>query len=239
MFPEHFLFYIPTYLLRGIRMSMNTGNSDKEIPAKKAVHTLNRLCRVDDCNGYESLKAASFEALGGPILMTMVAGSCEWFAGERKHLTQAGDVFILPSSSRIRAVNELTSPFRMIMIRFDFMDGEVGYLGDRFGRGGQAVYRILGLKAPEKVQKLIDGSGTVETVSLETLPEIAGDYIFLSTFSEKASAKSELTNNPIWKQLDAVKNNRVIELDHQKFYFSDPISIHGQLNLIVDLLNAV
>ena len=102
------------------------------------------------------------------------------------------------------------------------MDGAVGYLGDRFGRGGQVLYRILQMKAPEKVQKLIDGSGTVETVSLETLPEVAGDYLFVSSFMENDPVKDELMKSPIWSHLDAVKNKQVFELDHDQFYFSDP-----------------
>ncbi|MBH5318293.1 ABC transporter substrate-binding protein [Paenibacillus sp. GSMTC-2017] len=117
------------------------------------------------------------------------------------------------------------------------MDGTAGFLGDRFGRGGQVLYRILGMKAPEKVQKLIDGDGTVETVSLEILPEVAGgDYVFLSSFIENDPAKDDLLQSGVWKNLDAVKNNRMFELDHQQFYFSDPISIQGQLNLITEML---
>jgi len=118
------------------------------------------------------------------------------------------------------------------------MDGTVGLLGDRFGRGGQALYNVLKLKPPERVQKLIDGDGTVEQVSLEVLPEVVGDYIFLSTFDEKDPAKKDIVNSPVWKGLDAVKNGRMFELDHNRFYFSDPISIQGQLNLIVEMLTA-
>ncbi|MCG7406913.1 ABC transporter substrate-binding protein [Paenibacillus sp. ACRRX] len=116
------------------------------------------------------------------------------------------------------------------------MDGTIGVLGDRFGRGGQALYHVLQMAKPDKVQKLIDGDGTVEAISLELLPEVTADYLFVSSFNENDPAKQEMMKSSIWKGLAPVKEQHVFELDHQQFYFSDPVSIQGQLNLFVSML---
>ncbi|MFF2907551.1 ABC transporter substrate-binding protein [Paenibacillus sp. NPDC057934] len=53
--------------------------------------------------------------------------------------------------------------------------------GNKGGRGGEILYDDLGLKAPEVIQKaLIDGPGFGTDLSLELLPQYAGDYIFTS-----------------------------------------------------------
>lgn len=71
------------------------------------------------------------------------------------------------------------------------------------------LYSDLGLEVPEPVA----AAKAQENISLEKLSELNPDYIFLQ-FSEdenadKPKALEELESNPIWKNLNAVKNGKV------------------------------
>ncbi|WP_438445417.1 iron-hydroxamate ABC transporter substrate-binding protein [Gorillibacterium sp. sgz5001074] len=72
-----------------------------------------------------------------------------------------------------------------------------------------SLYKDLGLKVPDQIK----AAQSQETVSLEKFSEINPDYIFLQ-FSEdenkdKPKSLEDLQNNPIWKSMNAVKNNKV------------------------------
>lgn len=78
---------------------------------------------------------------------------------------------------------------------------------DNGGRGGQAVYNALGLKAPEKIQKDIFKKGDIKELSLEVVPEYAADYMFVTDYNPNGDSKTldKLKQSSIWKNLDAVK----------------------------------
>jgi iron complex transport system substrate-binding protein len=72
-----------------------------------------------------------------------------------------------------------------------------------------SLYMDLGLKAPEQVKN----AKAQETISLEKFSEMNPDYLFVQ-FSEdenkeQPKALADLQNNPIWKSINAVKNNKV------------------------------
>lgn len=61
---------------------------------------------------------------------------------------------------------------------------EIYVLGSHFARGGNILFNMWGLKAPEKVQKeMVEGDKQYDVVSLEVLPEYAGDFIFYSVLA--------------------------------------------------------
>ncbi|MFE4709365.1 ABC transporter substrate-binding protein [Paenibacillus sp. NPDC056722] len=74
-------------------------------------------------------------------------------------------------------------------------------------------YQTLGLKSPEVTK---DSDVWFTQFSLEILPEIKPDYIFLETRSmvdyDSTQSLGELEDNPLWKGLSAVKNNQVFPL---------------------------
>ncbi|WP_164821360.1 iron-hydroxamate ABC transporter substrate-binding protein [Paenibacillus koleovorans] len=108
--------------------------------------------------------------------------------------------------------------------------------GDNYGRGGEALYHSLGLKAPDKVKKeVIDGPGWA-ALSLETLPAFAADHIVLSVLENAGANGDSILNSAIWKNLKAVQNNRVYRIDAKSFYNSDPISVQKEMNILVDML---
>ncbi|WP_288340263.1 ABC transporter substrate-binding protein [uncultured Allobaculum sp.] len=51
-------------------------------------------------------------------------------------------------------------------------------MGSHFARGGSILYDMWGLKAPEPIQStMVDGDETYKVISLEALPEYAGDFV--------------------------------------------------------------
>jgi iron complex transport system substrate-binding protein len=117
---------------------------------------------------------------------------------------------------------------------------ELYVFGSNFGRGGQAVYNALGLKAPEIIQKELMQQGTEGTklISLEALPQYAADYMFLTNYDPDGTSESleKLQKSGVWKNLDAVKNNRFFSNDFDTFYRYDPIAITEQIGLFADML---
>jgi len=120
-------------------------------------------------------------------------------------------------------------------------DKDFYVLGDGIGRGGQAIYNALQLKAPALVQsEILDKGEAYKQVSLEKLSDYAADHVFLSVELEEENQKTvnTLLDRKIWKGLTAVKNDQVYQIARDKFYHYDPISIKGQMDSIVELLLA-
>lgn len=109
--------------------------------------------------------------------------------------------------------------------------------GHNYGRGGEIIYGEFHLKAPQAIQKeAIDSGQGWANLSLEKLPDYAGDFIFTSAWSGDDADPSVVYDTNVWKSLPAVKNNRVFQLDKKGSFFNDPISLEAQLDFIVDSL---
>ncbi|MCY9657909.1 ABC transporter substrate-binding protein [Paenibacillus chondroitinus] len=116
---------------------------------------------------------------------------------------------------------------------------KISFLGDNYGRGGEVIYNMLKLKAPDFVQKeAIDSGKQLVEFSMEMLSQYANvDHIFICMNEGTTEAQvKEILESPIWKTLPAVKNNKVHMLDYKTFLHYDPISILGQADLITDML---
>ncbi|MCG7384395.1 ABC transporter substrate-binding protein [Paenibacillus sp. ACRRY] len=101
-------------------------------------------------------------------------------------------------------------------------------------RGGEAIYTHLQLNPPEKQRNEIIGKETNRQISYEVVGEYAGDYIFL----DQGEMLPEVwgSNEGVWKTLDAVKNNRVFQLDPDLFWGNDPISLKLQIQEIAKMI---
>ncbi|WP_404332340.1 iron-hydroxamate ABC transporter substrate-binding protein [Mesobacillus maritimus] len=97
--------------------------------------------------------------------------------------------------------------------------------GDNWARGTEILYQAMKLKMPEKVQEVALESGYY-TLSTEVLPEYAGDYVILSKYSDADTSYQETET---YKNIPAVKNNRVFEMNGQGASFSDPVTLEKQL----------
>ena len=109
--------------------------------------------------------------------------------------------------------------------------------GHNYGRGGEIIYGEFKLKAPPIVQKeAIDSGQGWANLSLEKLPEYAGDYIFTCPWSGDSADPEVVYGSALWKGLPAVKANHVFQLDPKGALYNDPISLEAQLAFITDKL---
>jgi iron complex transport system substrate-binding protein len=85
------------------------------------------------------------------------------------------------------------------------------YVVDKTRSSGSVLYGDLGVKVPRYLSDLPGSSqATWSPVSLEKLAQLDADHIFLVK-SDKDQA-AEIFNNPIWKNLPAVKKGHVYEM---------------------------
>ncbi|MBP2116230.1 AraC family transcriptional regulator [Paenibacillus silagei] len=109
-------------------------------------------------------------------------------------------------------------------------------MSKQYGRGSQVLYEYLGMKAPEKIQQKIDSKTDVggESVSFEVITDYSGDYIFRSSYD----GMTDLTGDPIWNSIPAVKEGRLMNIDFGLSYYNDIYSLNAQLDYMVDALLA-
>ncbi|QUG40112.1 iron-hydroxamate ABC transporter substrate-binding protein [Psychrobacillus sp. INOP01] len=100
-------------------------------------------------------------------------------------------------------------------------DKEFYVFGNNYARGTEVLYQAMNLKMPDKVQELALESG-IYTFSSEMLPEFAGDYVILSKNPEVDNSFME---TELWKNIPAVKNNQVYEINTKASTYSDPITL--------------
>lgn len=100
--------------------------------------------------------------------------------------------------------------------------------GDNWARGTEILYQAMKLKMPEKVKEVALKSGYY-TLSAEVLPEYAGDYLILSKYSD---ADTSFQETETYKNIPAVKNGHVFEMNGQGASFSDPVTLEKQLEFI-------
>ncbi|WP_100406918.1 iron-hydroxamate ABC transporter substrate-binding protein [Bacillus solitudinis] len=108
-------------------------------------------------------------------------------------------------------------------------DKQLYVFGDNWGRGTEILYQEMKLAMPEKVKEMALNEGYY-ALSVEVLPEYAGDYIILSSDGADISFQETETYNNI----PAVKNNRVFTANAAEFYFNDPITLDYQLEFFTD-----
>ncbi|WP_458125841.1 ABC transporter substrate-binding protein [Paenibacillus sp. Z3-2] len=96
-------------------------------------------------------------------------------------------------------------------------------------RTGGILYQDLGLNMPAFVEGIKDDT-SVE-ISMEKVPDIGADRYFVLSDELFAAEAEAMVSNPVWKSLDAVKNNRTYDVNSTLW-----IAYYGPLaiNLIVD-----
>ncbi|WP_099870270.1 ABC transporter substrate-binding protein [Streptococcus suis] len=139
------------------------------------------------------------------------------------------DKKVATAKEELKGLIDTSSTFTVM----DFFDKNIFLYGNNFGRGGELVYRALGFAAPAKVQEDIISKEGWFGVSQEALPEYVGDYVLVNVNDKTKEAAASLKESDIWKNLPAVKNGHVIEIDYNLFYFSDPMSLDLQIDAFV------
>ncbi|MFB9277166.1 ABC transporter substrate-binding protein [Cohnella cellulosilytica] len=107
---------------------------------------------------------------------------------------------------------------------------------------GHAFYNGLRLAPPPTIAAAMaqDPNFTsTENVTLEELPDYAGDRIFVVVTDEDGDkAYKEAQKLALWSALPAVANGFVYELPANKWFAYDPISVQATLQEAVDFLTA-
>jgi iron complex transport system substrate-binding protein len=109
-------------------------------------------------------------------------------------------------------------------------DKQLYVFGDNWARGTEILYQAMKLKMPDKVKETALEPGYY-AISAEVIPEFAGDYII---FSKNPDADNSFQETETYKNIPAVKNNRVFELNAKEASFSDPITLDDQLNFFIE-----
>ncbi len=102
---------------------------------------------------------------------------------------------------------------------------EIYLYGDNWGRGTQIVYQEMGLVMPEAVKEVALTDGYY-SISAEVIPKYQADLMVFAYFNGSNLAFMETET---WKNLDAVKNERVLKAQAESFYMTGPITLEYQL----------
>ncbi|KTD87102.1 ABC transporter substrate-binding protein [Paenibacillus etheri] len=111
-----------------------------------------------------------------------------------------------------------------------------------YGRGCQILYGDLGFKPPSIIMEngIMDSGYLVS--SIEEIGSYPADYIIITSIpssSEGRQRLSRLLRSRDWKQLDAVRNNRVYVLNKgDMFYGFDPLSSQAQLQELLRVMTS-
>lgn len=97
--------------------------------------------------------------------------------------------------------------------------------GNNWARGTEILYQTMKLNMPDKVKEDALKAGYY-TLSAEVLPEYAGDYVILSKYSD---ADTSFQETDTYKNIPAVQNGHVIEMQGEGASFTDPITLEKQL----------
>ncbi|REK75544.1 AraC family transcriptional regulator [Paenibacillus paeoniae] len=99
---------------------------------------------------------------------------------------------------------------------------------------GELVYNQLQMKAPSKVQTdIIDADKYWGEISMEVLAAYVGDYVLSIGDTEVP------VDNPIWKSVPAVQQNRIITVDNSLSWSTDIITSSALIDHIVSHLLAL
>ncbi|WP_054028830.1 ABC transporter substrate-binding protein [Bacillus sp. FJAT-28004] len=102
-------------------------------------------------------------------------------------------------------------------------------------RTSQILYDDLGLTPPKMAVNSKDSS---MMISLEVLPELAADHMFLLQDDTNLELTTEFQNTAIWKSLNAVKESKIYaENTAQWIGYYGPIAINLVVDQIADALN--
>lgn len=104
--------------------------------------------------------------------------------------------------------------------------------GENWGRGTEILYQEMGLKMPKVVADVALEPGYF-AISQEVLGDYVGDYVVLSLTTDHDTSFME---TDWYNEIDAIKNERVLEVNANAFYFNDALSLDYQLDYFEDAI---
>ncbi|WP_455660415.1 iron-hydroxamate ABC transporter substrate-binding protein [Pradoshia sp.] len=136
-----------------------------------------------------------------------------WVDDFQERVTEAGD--------EIKAKIGEDSTVSVI----EAFDKNLYVYGDNWARGTEILYQGMKLNMPEKVKEMALKDGYY-TLSTEVIPDYAGDYVILSKYAE---ADTSFQETETYKNIPAVKNGHVYEMEGNGASFSDPVTLEKHL----------
>ncbi len=136
-----------------------------------------------------------------------------WVDDFQERVTEAGD--------EIKAKIGEDSTVSVI----EAFDKSLYVYGDNWARGTEILYQGMKLNMPEKVKEMALKDGYY-TLSTEVIPDYAGDYVILSKYAE---ADTSFQETETYKNIPAVKNGHVYEMEGNGASFSDPVTLEKHL----------
>lgn len=113
---------------------------------------------------------------------------------------------------------------------FEGYDKQLYVFGNNWARGTELIYQMMGLKMSAAVEKDALTPGYY-AISAEVLPKYAGDYMI---FSKYEGADLSFQQTDVYKEIPAVKEGRLLEIQGEGASFTDPITLEYQLKLFTD-----
>lgn len=111
---------------------------------------------------------------------------------------------------------------------------------ESYGRGVYNLYKPLGFTPPPKVKREVLDIGQPKKITLEELPDYAADHMFISVYPVNGGAERavKVMESAIWKQLPAVRRNRVYSIELDMIHSVDVLSLEKQLDIQTQLLKS-
>jgi iron complex transport system substrate-binding protein len=113
-------------------------------------------------------------------------------------------------------------------------DKQLYVFGNNWGRGTEILYQEMKLEMPKKVKEMALKAGYY-ALSLEVLPEYAGDYVI---FSKNPDTDNSFQQTDTYKNIPAVKSKQLFEVNAKEFYFNDPLTLEYQLDFFIKSLGS-
>jgi iron complex transport system substrate-binding protein len=99
---------------------------------------------------------------------------------------------------------------------------------------GKTIHGELGMPMNENVIRDIDPKVGWLSISSEVAADYIGDHVFMAVDTKNETF--DYAKDSLWGSFEAVKQNKMYEVDGYRFYFTDPISILGQVQDIVTIM---
>ncbi|MFE1629827.1 ABC transporter substrate-binding protein [Brevibacillus reuszeri] len=195
---------------------------------------------------YAGIEEKDFEALS-KIAPTVIFDT---FAPLEERMTKLGDLLGKQeeASKWLKGYQQSAENMWKKLKETEMKEGETAsvftyYPGDRLfvmARTGlsQVLYDENGFKPTPLIQEVLAAQKGFELVSLERLPEFAGDRIFIlnPTDEEPKRSTEALLKSRIWNDLPAVKNGNVHLIEAQQWNWGSALVRENLLHVLPGLL---
>lgn len=105
------------------------------------------------------------------------------------------------------------------------------------GYAGPVLYKELGLQPAQAVKDLVlDKNLGVASISMEIIPQLNADHIFLTMDTGADQQFKNLTESAIWKDLPAVRNGKIHQVNFETWMKSGPIADEMKIKDVVKAL---